>query len=169
MSLYPLTEEHYFAIHGRPESPVLISNAREWLHRNNLFLELALASGISPGVDQISSNHIASGYRPPGVNARTKNAAVASTHLTCDGGDLQDRIARSLAIFACANEDILARCGLWIEDPRWTAGTNRGDPWLHTQTKPPRSGNRIYIPSSQPPGDPAFYERSGLLMPSYLK
>lgn len=166
--LFPLTEEHYFAIHGRPTTEALIENAREWLRRNNLLLTFALANGVVPAVDQISLNHIASGHRPAGVNARTANAAAASTHLTCQGGDLQDHLNRRLAVFVCADETVLVRCGLWAEDPRWTGGRTGTDPWLHTQTKPPMSGNRIYIPSSQPPGDPSFYERNGLLIPGYL-
>jgi hypothetical protein len=169
VSLYPLTEDHYFALHGRPTTAALIENAREWLRRTNVLLDFAIEAGIELAVDQLSGNHIASGHRPAGVNARTANAAVASTHLTCEGGDIQDNLSRSLMIYLVANEELLERIGMWMEDPRWTAGTNRGDPWCHLQTKPPRSGNRIYIPSDKPAGDPHFYERAGLLIPSYLK
>lgn len=166
--MFPLTEEHYFKLHGRPSSPALIENARKLIQRVNSFLVIAISGGISLGVDSISQNHVASGHRPAGVNARTQNAAVASTHLTCEGIDIQDVKSRALAIFCIVHADLMEKCGLWLEDPRWTAGKERGDPWCHFQSKPPRSGNRIYVPSSQPPSDPAFYERNGVLRPSYL-
>ncbi len=137
-------------------------------------LEFAFESGVEIPPDQISLNYVASGHRPAGVNAATANAAAASTHLTDEGGDIQDNQSRALAMFCVLNEELLVRFELWMEDPRWTAGKVRPDgekrdPWCHWQTKPPRSGNRIYIPSSQPPTDPHFYERNGLLIPSYLK
>lgn len=168
MSLFPLTEEHYFKLHGRPTTTALIENAREWLRRANMMLDYALAAGVEPGVDTESGNHIASGHRPAGVNARTANAAVASTHLTCEGGDIQDKLGRALAIFCVVNESLLIQCELWMECPRWTGGRTNTDPWCHWQTKAPRSGNRIYVPSSQPPSDPHFYERNGITVPGYL-
>jgi len=99
------------------------------------------------------------------VNARTANAAKASTHLTGQGCDLQDHLDRRLAVWCLRNLYALESIGLWMEDPRWTGGTGNKDPWLHVQTRAPGSGRRVFAPSSAPPGDPTFYTRHGLPVP----
>ncbi len=167
MNLYPLTTAHYFKLHGPPQTQALFDNALVWLARANAMLDDAFNAGIIISIDQESLNYIASGFRPPGVNAKTGNAAVASTHLTCEGGDVQDSLdgKRQLAVFCVRNIALLEKHELWMEDPRWTGGRTGTDPWCHWQTKPPHSGNRIYIPSVNPPTDPTFYERFGLKAP----
>jgi len=156
----------YFTLHGTPDDDRLRANAAEWVRRANLLLKAAARDGISPGIDQVSKNHVASGYRPAGVNAATSNAAKRSTHLTCEGGDVQDRPDRQLAVWCARNQDKMAEVGLWMEDPRWTGGRTNTDPWCHWQTKPPGSGKRIYVPSSAAPTDPKFYGRNGLPVPA---
>lgn len=183
-----LTRADYFHLHGYPDQgptyDLMIGNADVWLERVNELLELAsvvdkpspLAVGpeYAPiiGIDQVSGNPVASGRRPAGVNANTANAAAASTHLTCEGGDVQDLDARPFAVWCVRNEDLLDACGLWMEDPRWTGGRKNTDPWVHLQTKPPRSRNRIYVPvdpAKKPATDPLFYKRNGLMIPAYLR
>ena len=51
--------------------------------------------------------------------------------------------------------EVLAEVGLWLEDPRWTFDP-KGDHWVHLQTVPPRSGNRVFVPSDAPAKDPDF-------------
>lgn len=156
----------YFKLHGRPESDALIANAATLLEKVNALLERAEQDRVVPGIDQVSQNHVASGYRHAGANASTANAAVASKHLTCHGIDLQDIIGtRALAVWCIQNLEQLEECGLWMEDPRWTGGRTNTDPWVHLQDVPPRSGRRVYVPSSQPPTDPDFYKRAGLSPP----
>lgn len=162
-----LTLDQYFHLHGRPAEPALISNAGALLAKVQQLLSLAKADGIEPGIDQVSKNPIASGYRPAGANAATANAAAASTHLTCEGVDLQDIIGtRALAVWCIKNLRHLEACGLWMEDPRWTAGRTNTDPWVHLQGKPPRSGKRVYVPSTAPAQDPDFYARHQLTVPA---
>ena len=95
-----------------------------------------------------------SGWRPRQVNAATPNASATSHHLTGRAVDLPDP-DRTLAAWCVANLDALAEMGLWMEDPRWTYDEN-GEHWVHVQTVPPGSGNRVFIPSTEPPKDPNF-------------
>ena len=39
-----------------------------------------------------------------------------------------------------SNHSTLADLGLWIEHPDYTPG------WCHLQTRPPRSGSRVFVP-----------------------
>lgn len=92
---------------------------------------------------------INSGWRPQGVNDATANAAKGSKHLSAEAADLPDT-DRSLCEWCVDNLDVLADIGLWMEDPRWTPT------WLHVQTVPPKSGKRVFIPSTAPATDPDF-------------
>lgn len=137
-------------------------NVAQLLELANELLERAAAEGVVPGVDQVTLTAVASGWRPPGVNARTANAASGSTHLDGEGIDVQDQHPeRPLARWCLRNLHHLERLGLWMEDPRWTGGKNNDDPWVHWQKRPPRSGNRIFIPSTKPPGAPPLPEQVG--------
>lgn len=122
-------------------------NALETVERANKLLEAAAVDGVVPGVDQYTKNAVASGWRPNGVNARTQNAAATSRHITAQAVDLQDTTDRALARWCLRNLAKLEEIGLWMEDPRWTGGK---DPWVHVQPVPPRSGHRVYVPSTSP-------------------
>ena len=87
---------------------------------------------------------IRSGWRPQGVNDATANAAAHSKHLTGQAVDLADD-DRSLARAIMMETDVLTQFGLWCEDFRYTPT------WVHCQSVPPKSGKRIFIPSSAPP------------------
>jgi hypothetical protein len=157
---------HYYALHGEPSVQALKDNAVILLQRTNAVLEIAALDGVKPGIDQVSGNHVASGFRPAGVNAKTSNAATGSKHLTCEAIDIQDTLdgQRQLAVWCCRNKDVLERIGLWMEDPRWTAGRTNTDPWVHWQTRP--ASKLIYLPYADivkhPPTDPDFYRRFAL-------
>lgn len=86
----------------------------------------------------------ASGWRPEGVNAKTANSASHSKHITAQAGDVRDPV-RLFARWCNSRLDELELCELWMEDGRWCPS------WVHLQTVPPKSGNRIYIPSTKPP------------------
>lgn len=96
-----------------------------------------------------SASEVASGWRPAGVNAATANAAKNSKHLTGQACDIRDG-DRSLAGWCADNVDVLEQVGLWCEDFRWTPT------WVHFQIVPPKSGRRIFIPSTAPAPDPDF-------------
>ena len=161
-----ITLAHYWMGRDRSHAAELTDairrNAAITVERVNWLL---MVSTLTPAIDQITGTHVASGWRPAAVNARTANAASASTHMTGEGCDLQDHPDRRLARWAVSHIDDLARIGLWIEDPRFTGGRTNNDPWLHVQTRAPRSGRRVYVPSTAPAGDPQFYARYKLIEP----
>lgn len=129
-------------------------NAAETVRRLNL-LRLAYEEDTSlPAPVALNGDVLASGWRPPAVNDVTSNAGKLSTHLTGEGGDMPDP-QRTFARWCCDHPGILVKIGLWIEHPGWT-WSPRGNHWLHAQTKPPRSGKRVYIPSEAPARDPSF-------------
>lgn len=143
------------------------ANAEEVVVKVNRLLELASRDGISPGTDQYTGTAVASGWRPPAVNARTQNSATGSKHLTAQAVDLQDTPDRDLAQWCLGHERDLVLLGLWMERPQWCAGSIvEGklvpDPWVHLQVVAPGSGHRCYVPSSAPapvdllPGEEAF-------------
>lgn len=113
-------------------------NASRWLRAVNTLLTMFEAE------TGIKRERLSSGWRPQGVNDVTSNAAAASTHLTGEGGDVYDP-DRAFAAWCLANMDKVAQCGLYMEDPRWTPT------WVHLQTRAPKSGKRVYIPSAKPP------------------
>lgn len=120
-------------------------NAVVLLGRVNLVLILAKKDGVAPGIDEVTGTYVASGWRPSAVNDRTSNAAKGSTHLTAEGIDLQECAGRMFARWCLAHLDVLEAVDLWMEDPQWTPT------WVHLQSRPPRSGNRVFIPSTRPP------------------
>lgn len=136
--------------HAAELTPAILANAKELLARVNELLALAAEHGIAPGKDTVTGTAVASGWRPAGVNARTANAASSSTHLTGEGIDLQDYPDKRLARFCLHNREAMEHIGLWAEDPRWTHGKTGLDPWVHLQSRAPKSGMRFYIPSTAP-------------------
>lgn len=133
-------------------TPEIRANAEELVGKVNLLLAFAEADGVEPGYDQVTGTPVASGWRPRGVNARTANAATTSNHILGHAVDLQDTPDRALARWSLANLHELKQVGIWMERPQWTGGARGDDPWVHWQSVPPKSGRRIYIPSSTPPG-----------------
>jgi hypothetical protein len=124
---------------------IIRSNASELLGRVNLLLSWAAKDGVWPGTDEVTGTPVASGWRPPGINARTKNAAKGSKHQAGCGIDLQDTPDRAMARWCLRNQDALTEIGLWMEDPQWTPS------WVHLQSVPPGSARRVYVPSTNAP------------------
>lgn len=79
-----------------------------------------------------------SSYRPGHFNVLA-GGAQNSAHITCEAADIRDT-DRQLAKYVVANQQVLAECGLYAEDPGSTPG------WVHLQTRTPKSGNRIFRP-----------------------
>lgn len=86
---------------------------------------------------------VSSGYRPPEINNSTANASATSWHLQCAAVDLQDKDGKVWQ-YVLGNLELCKQLGLWLEDKRWTPT------WVHLQIYPPKSGNRIFVPSSKP-------------------
>ena len=110
------------------------ANATELLGRVN---DLLAALGLP-------DKEVRSGWRPQGVNDATANSAKTSNHLTGKAVDLADN-DRSLTKAILREPEVLAQFNLYMEDARYTPT------WVHLQSVPPRSGRRIYIPSSSAP------------------
>jgi len=62
-----------------------------------------------------------------------------SAHITGEAVDIYDT-DRGLCIFLQDHPEILEKCDLYMEDPRYTNG------WCHLSTRPPKSKKRIFIP-----------------------
>ena len=84
------------------------------------------------------------GYRKPANTP--KNGSKTSWHLQGAAIDLDDDDTAYLWKWVLENLQLFQDVGLWIEDPRWTHG-NVGT-WMHFQIYPPKSGKRIFVPSS---------------------
>lgn len=82
---------------------------------------------------------IASGWRPPGINANTPGAASHSNHMLGLAADFHDPDGK-LDQWCLDNLNVLEDCGLWLESPNSTPN------WCHLQCVPPHSGNRVFIP-----------------------
>ena len=117
--------------------------------RANAEITVAKANELLARAGRSDIHTVNSGWRPKTVNEATANSATQSRHLTGQAVDLPDR-DRTLASWCGDNLDVLAEVGLWCEDFRWTKT------WVHLQTVPPKSGKRIYVPSSAPATDPDF-------------
>ena len=92
---------------------------------------------------------VSSGFRPNAVNAKIANAAKKSNHLMGLAVDFQDD--GTLARTILSNLELARKYGLYIEDPRWTKG------WVHLQLVAPSSRKRIFVPSSQPGTNVAYW------------
>lgn len=128
---------------GRNEShpddmtPEIVRNAGHLLRRvNNL---IALMHAIEIEAHPITGNPIASGWRPPAINAATRNAAPRSKHMSGNAVDLYDPEG-DIDAWCMEHLDFLADAGLWLEHPSATKG------WCHLQQVPPRSERRVFYP-----------------------
>lgn len=86
---------------------------------------------------------LSSGYRPGEFNVAA-GGAKKSPHLTCEAVDLFDNEG-TLDAWCTANQDVLARFGLWQEDPLHTPG------WCHLDIRtryprPPGRPSRTFTP-----------------------
>ena len=86
---------------------------------------------------------VASGYRPPAINASVGGSKM-SAHMSCEAVDVRDW-RRQLALWLRADMSkgtlaLLVKHDLYMEHPDYTRT------WCHLQTRPTRSGNRVFIP-----------------------
>jgi hypothetical protein len=126
-------------------------NARLLLGKVNALLEIADMQDAGP--KYMHESCVVSGWRPRAVNDRTSNAGLQSLHITGEAVDLRDWNDRRFARWCLRHADELRRLALWMEDPRWTPS------WVHLQSRPPRSGRLVFIPSTRPPLAPPLPEQ----------
>lgn len=120
-------------------SPQLERNALTTIELANKLITLANGAGKKVCESPNTGSIVSSGWRPPAVNAATKGAAPGSRHITGQAVDLYDPTG-ALAAWAISNQGVLKDLGLWMEHPSHTPT------WLHVQTVPPQSGNRVFFP-----------------------
>lgn len=117
-------------------TPAIAAAARETVRRVNQFLV-----DFYGAVPQAVERHVNSGWRPPPVNAGTRNAAKNSPHMSGEGMDLSD------------DDEVL---DAWINSPAGLAALEQHDlyaerreytpRWAHLQTRRTVSGLRVFIP-----------------------
>lgn len=129
----------YDVIYKSEFTPEIAANAAVTIGLVNLLIEEMQAGGVKVENNPRYGNPINSGWRPPLINANVKGAAPRSKHMTGQACDLYDPEG-DLDDWCMAHADKLAEIGLWQEHPSATKG------WLHVQTVPPRSGNRVFYP-----------------------
>lgn len=101
----------------------------------------ALPGWVTLDINPRTGTLVASGWRPPDINAGTPGAKPNSKHLKCQALDLYDpdgdidEWCSSPAGLAA-----LEQLGLWLEHPAATKT------WCHVQTVPPGSGRRVFYP-----------------------
>lgn len=83
-----------------------------------------------------SRRTLTSGFRDVASNRKLKNASSHSKHLTGEAADIED-LRGDLKAWVLKNPDALANCGLWCEPLHLTPT------WLHVQTTPVPSGERV--------------------------
>lgn len=115
----------------------IVRNATHLLRRVNNLLVLMHDIQIEP--HSITGTPIASGWRPPDINAGTKGAAPRSRHMSGNAVDLYDPEGE-IDAWCMEHLDFLAEAGLWLEHPSATKG------WCHLQQVPPKSGRRVFYP-----------------------
>lgn len=84
-----------------------------------------------------------SGWRPAAINAKTPGAAAHSKHMEGLAVDISDPDG-DLMRWVLANLQMMKDLNIYFEDFRWTPN------WVHFQLGAPKSGKRIFVPSSAP-------------------
>lgn len=95
-------------------------------------------------VDYKGTLKVTSGFRPAQLNNSIRGAANKSNHLMCLAVDFEDMDLK-LWKYVMENLALAKQLGIWFEDKAYTSS------WVHMQIVPPNSGNRIFIPNSNPP------------------
>jgi hypothetical protein len=139
-----VTSAEYFSQYlGDPSVTMhMVANAADLLARVNAIYEYAKADGCempdNPDTQSGVSGQGHGGYRAP-------NCTVGATNSTHRNAQVIDRYdpSRKFASWCMAHQNLLRDHGLYMEDPRWTKT------WVHLQSVPPKSGNRVYIPSTE--------------------
>lgn len=115
------------------------ANVEETVRRVNELLGRMVAEGVELERHPVNGTLVASGWRPPQINAAVANAAAKSKHMTGEACDLYDPEGE-LDEFCMGNPEVLAELGLYLEHPSATKN------WCHVQTVAPRSGRQVFYP-----------------------
>lgn len=107
---------------------------------------IILLERINPFLNElkITTCSVTSGWRPPSVNANTQGASKKSSHQSGQAVDILDDKDKKLAKMILDNKELLEKYNLYMENPDFTNGKYTN--WVHLQSRPTKSGNRIFIP-----------------------
>lgn len=130
------------AAHPLDMTPAIDKAARLTVSLVNALLVEATSAGVYQAtLSPRSGTQLASGWRPPAVNAATKNASPTSLHMTGQAADVYDHGDKLDAwLMQPPGQAALERIGLWLEHPDFTPE------WCHLQVIPPGSGRRVFRP-----------------------
>lgn len=143
-----ITLQQYFGgrrtTHSTECSPNIEDNALRTVAIVNGLLANCARFGVVPPINpggDFAGSQLNSGWRPPSINTCTAGASPTSMHMTGEAVDLHDP-AGELDAFLMTPEGqfLLTDLGIWMESPDKTPG------WCHVQTRPPKSGNRVFVP-----------------------
>lgn len=115
-------------------------NAARTVEAANALLVLAKGAGVTLETSPRTGTIVTSGWRPADINAATPGAALRSLHMSCEAIDLYDPDGDLDDWLLASADTVLRDLGLWLEHPAATKG------WAHVQTRPPRSGRRVFYP-----------------------
>lgn len=118
--------------------------AARMLDKVNRVHAIAEADGFTFKINPKTGSRVSGsgngGFRPQDCAIGSAN----SPHKLGRGVDTYDP-DRGFARWCIAHLDVLAGEGLFMEDPRWTPT------WVHLDDRGPKSGRRVFIPSSEQP------------------
>ncbi len=106
-------------------------------------------------------NQVRSKYGKPmkvndGLRVAQGSGSPTSWHFKGAAIDIDDNDAGDFWKWCLKNLAFIAECGLWMEHPCWTHYA--GGTWCHFQIYPPKSGKRVFVPSTQPNPNPKFWD-----------
>lgn len=140
-----ITLDNYFM--GRREqypqaiTPDIERNAQQTVEAANKLLTQARSYGVSLDLNPKTGSMVASGWRPPELNAKVAGAAPNSKHMTGQAVDIYDPDGDlDEWLMTGEGQAALIALHLWLEHPSATKS------WSHLQTIPPRSGRRVFYP-----------------------
>lgn len=96
------------------------------------------------------------GFRRP--QDAPKGGSPTSWHYKAAAIDIDDNDQGDFAKWCVRSDNlefIAKECDLYIEDIRWTNGCGS---WVHFQIYPPKSGKRVFVPSTKPACNPNIWD-----------
>lgn len=123
-------------------------------HQGNIMLLLERINKVRSAYKKPMT--VNDGYRLP--KNTPKHGAAKSKHLEGLAVDIDDDEKGTLWFWLMKDKQMqmLKDVGLWLEHGNYTHNKKYGT-WVHFQCSAPRSGNRIFIPSSEPDPNPSFW------------
>lgn len=129
------------AQYPRALSPEIRTEAERTVELVNKLLRGLTSAGVETLRSPRTGSVLSSGWRPPEVNEAIAGAAPRSHHIWGRAADLYDPEGEiDDYLMTAEGQELLKTLGLWMEHPAATKG------WCHVQTRPPRSGRRVFYP-----------------------